>query len=199
MARKQWYFAYGSNLDLQRYESRIKRATDEGIKINEEEYAELPENDCETLKQIYHARPVTLSGYTLAFNKERDGKHKHAGKKIKTAFSNIMPHKTGKVHGVIYSCTDEDFEKLDDAEGAPDHYERKTVKVVDLKTKKPINGKVIAYIATENMTTAKQLPPSDEYLDHIITGAKQHGLPTRYITSIDNKVDWIISKQLLGL
>ena len=48
------------------------------------------------------------------------------------------------------------------------------------------------------MTTAKQLPPSDDYLDHIITGAKQHGLPTRYITSIENKVYWIIDKQLLG-
>ena len=31
---KQWYFAYGSNLDLKRYESRIKRAKDQGIKIN---------------------------------------------------------------------------------------------------------------------------------------------------------------------
>ena len=33
MSRK-WYFAYGSNLDLDRYESRIKRAKDQGIKID---------------------------------------------------------------------------------------------------------------------------------------------------------------------
>ena len=59
---RQWYFAYGSNLDLKRYESRIKRAKDQGIKINYDD-GTLAENGCNTLKNIYDARPVKLLGY----------------------------------------------------------------------------------------------------------------------------------------
>ncbi len=35
MARKQWYFAYGSNLDLQRYEERIGRLAANGYDPDE--------------------------------------------------------------------------------------------------------------------------------------------------------------------
>ena len=205
---RQWYFAYGSNLDLKRYESRIKRAKDQGIKIDYD-YGTLTENGCNTLKEIYDARPVKLLGYKFAFNK-RVGKAKKASdksieamaerlvsgkqssyKKTKvstneTSYSNIVPHAKGVVYGVIYSCTDEDFKKLDRKEGVLiGEYERKTVTVVDIKTGKPIKDKVIAYVACSGKTTTHPTFPLQGYLDFIIYGAEQHGLPGKYITKIE--------------
>ena len=205
---RQWYFAYGSNLDLKRYESRIKRAKDQDIKINYDD-GTLTENGCNTLKEIYDARPVKLLGYKFAFNK-RVGKAKKAsdksieamaerlvsGKKSssnktkmstkETSYSNIVPHAKGVVYGVIYSCTDEDFKKLDRKEGVLiGEYERQSVTVVDIKTGKPIKDKVIAYVACSGRTTTHPTYPSDEYRDFIINGATQHGLPGKYITKIE--------------
>ena len=207
MTRKQWYFAYGSNLDMKRYESRIKRAKDQGIKIDYD-YGILTENGCNTLKEIYDAKPVKLLGYKFAFNK-RVGKAKKAsdksieemaerlvsGKnssnktKVSTkeiSYSNIVPHTKGIVYGVIYSCTDEDFKKLDRKEGVLiGEYERQSVTVVDIKSGKPIKDKVIAYVACSGRTTTHLTYPSDEYRDFIIDGATQHGLPGKYITKIE--------------
>ena len=205
---KQWYFAYGSNLDLKRYESRIKRAKDQGIKINYDD-RKLTENGCNTLKKTYDAKPVKLLGYKFPFNK-RVGEAKKAsdksieamaerlvsGKKSysnktkmstkETSYSNIVPHAKGVVYGVIYSCTDEDFKKLDRKEGVLiGEYERQSVTVVDIKTGKPIKDKVIAYVACSGRTTTHPTYPSDEYRDFIINGATQHGLPGKYITKIE--------------
>ena len=205
---KQWYFAYGSNLDLDRYESRIKRAKDQGIKINYDDGI-LTENGCNTLKEIYDARTVKLLGYKFAFNKrvgkakkvsdksieamaERLVSGKNSSNKTKvstkeTSYSNIVPHAKGVVYGVIYSCTDEDFKKLDRKEGVLiGEYERKSVKVLDIKTGKPIKDKVIAYVACSGRTTSHPTYPSDEYRDFIIDGATQHDLPRKYITKIED-------------
>ena len=207
MSRK-WYFAYGSNLDLDRYESRIKRAKDQGIKIDYDDRT-LTENGITTLKNIYDARPVKLLGYKFAFNK-RVGKAKKASDKSieamaerlvsgknsssnktkqitkEISYSNIIPYAKGVVYGVIYSCTDEDFKKLDRKEGVLiGEYERKSITVVDIKTGKPIKDKVIAYIACSGRTTTHPTYPSDEYCDFIINGATQHNLPGKYITKIE--------------
>ena len=207
MARN-WYFAYGSNLDLKRYDSRIKRAKDQGIKIDYD-VTTLTENGCNTLKKIYDARPVKLLGYKFAFNNKIGTKKKvteksieqmaeeivsgkkSSSKKIKvstkeTSYSNIVPHAKGVVYGVIYSCTDEDFKRLDRKEGVLiGEYERKSVTVVDIKTGKPIKDKVIAYVACSGRTTSHPTYPSDEYRDFIIDGATQHNLPGKYITKIE--------------
>tara|TARA_Y100001936_G_scaffold102306_1_gene100670 strand:+ start:3445 stop:4140 length:696 start_codon:yes stop_codon:yes gene_type:complete len=207
MASRQWYFAYGSNLDLKRYENRIKRAKEQGIKIDN--YQALTENDCNKLKKTYDAKPVKLLGYKFAFNK-RVGEAKKAsdksieamaerlvsGKKSfsnktkvstkETSYSNIVPHAKGVVYGVIYSCTDEDFQKLDRKEGVLiGEYERQSVTVADVETGKPIKDKVIAYVACSGRTTTHPTYPSDEYRDFIINGATQHGLPGKYIAKIE--------------
>ena len=209
MARKQWYFAYGSNLDLKRYDSRIGRLAKNGYDPDEivggEEPATCPvckNDECdfqehvrdlviskenyEIFKKIYDAKLVKLKGFKFKFNKDA-GLGEVDGKERATTYSNIMPQKNGIVLGAIYSCTEEEFEILDSYEGTQSgDYKRCSVNVVDVKSGKPY--KATTYVAYEDKIP-KQPPylgPSDEYLEFILQGGRWHKLPKKYLNKIDD-------------
>ncbi len=92
------------------------------------------------------------------------------------AFANIISPGQG-VLGVVYRCRPADLEKLDRFERG---YERQPILVTDLQ------GEVLeaaAYIIQPALVR-NYGSPSAEYLQRIITGARQHGLPERYVGEI---------------
>lgn len=112
-------------------------------------------------------RIARLSGYRLVFQSlEERG----------PAFANI--HRSDdEVHGVVYRCSSAHLSILDVYESG---YERLVISVSDQQ------GEVleaVAYIVNPAQP-ARFGRPSDEYLDRIVTGARQHGLPEPYIDGV---------------
>jgi cation transport regulator ChaC len=120
---------------------------------------------------IYHAerapRIAHLANHRLVFQ--------HL-EKAGPAFANILSSGDGVV-GVVYRCSPADFEKLDRYERG---YERQTIMVTDVR------GEVLpaaAYVLGPAQAFRFGKPTSG-YLERIVTGARQHGLPEQYIASI---------------
>lgn len=135
---KVLYFAYGSNIDINRL---IYRVGD--VKV--------------------HSR-YTLEKYRLVFNAGFKSLRKSKFKSLfkSNTFANIEPSEKGKVEGILYELTPEQFDILDSYEGL---YERQYFQV----SEKEIG---CVYIAKH---TTKGLPNID-YLDIIINGCKTFGL-----------------------
>jgi gamma-glutamylcyclotransferase len=105
--------------------------------------------------------------------------HRLIFQKIGTAeppFANIISPGTG-VLGVIYRCSSADLETLDRYESG---YERKSVIVTDPDGEELA---AIAYVIRPALAgnTGK---PLAAYLERIVSGAKQHGLPEEYVNNI---------------
>jgi gamma-glutamylcyclotransferase len=142
-----WYFAYGSNLDVDRKKDRTGA--------------------------IREARIAKLSGYRLAFNKRGTNGD---------VYANLLPNPTEEVYGVIYRCTLEALVELDYHEGVSSgHYRQETVQVQTLDGQ---TLHAIAYVANPQYIIPES-PPSDEYLGHILRGARSHGLSPSVIRSIE--------------
>jgi cation transport regulator ChaC len=92
------------------------------------------------------------------------------------AFANIISPGDG-VLGVVYRCNPAALEKLDRFEQG---YERRPITVADEQ------GKLLAAVAYVFKTARGPNfgKPSAEYLNRIVTGARQHGLPEAYIAKI---------------
>jgi cation transport regulator ChaC len=116
-----------------------------------------------------------LQGYRVEFNKRgRDG----------TGKANIVPDEASTVWGVVYECSPNELEKLDRYEGVDSgHYVRKAV-VVQLENGEQIDA--ITYVAGERFI-GDSLRPSPEYLQTILDGAREHGLPDWYIERLQEK------------
>jgi gamma-glutamylcyclotransferase len=113
-------------------------------------------------------RVALLANYRVVFNMRWDQGQ---------AFANLMSPGEG-VHGVVYCCCAETLEKMDAFEKG---YERKRVRVV-LEGGEELNA--FTYFAqAANIGTGSQ--PSAEYLQRILCGAKQHGLPETYIRELE--------------
>ena len=156
MSKKQWYFAYGSNLDVERYEIRIEHSN-------------------------YETKLVKLTGYSFKFNKDY-GDTTRANIMLNPkgvvygviySASNADFKELDKAEGAKYSCEDDG------------HYEKKQVTLVEYPTGKKISGKVIAYIACP-CKILDDTPPPREYLDYIVNGGNYHGLNKSYIRKIKN-------------
>ena len=119
--------------------------------------------------EILEERPGRLENYELLFNKKARGG---------SATANIRPA-TGKgVEGVLYKIHESAFRSLDRYEGVPEHYRRIEVNVTDREGRKVAAQ---AYIATK---VEKGLRPASHYLQVILDGAAEHGLPADYIEGI---------------
>lgn len=92
------------------------------------------------------------------------------------AFANIATPGPG-VMGVVYRCSQADLESLDRFEVG---YRRQEVTVTDEQ------GNELAAVAYVIRPALRAMagPPSAEYLERIVTGAREHGLPERYISEI---------------
>ena len=78
-----------------------------------------------------------------------------------------------QVHGVLWQLSDHDLAALDSAEGVPVRYRR------DLLTVATDDGPSDAWVYIDHRVTPG--PPRPGYLERIIRGARQHGLPKRWI------------------
>ncbi len=119
--------------------------------------------------QVLEERPAHVENYELVFNKKSRGG---------SATANIRPAPGKTVHGVLYKIPESAFRSLDRFEGVPEHYRRIEVAVTE-GTGKKIAAQ--AYIATK---VEKGLRPAPHYLQTILDGAAEHGLPSDYIEGI---------------
>jgi gamma-glutamylcyclotransferase (GGCT)/AIG2-like uncharacterized protein YtfP len=119
--------------------------------------------------QILAEHPARLENYELVFNKKSRGG---------VAGANIRNANGRTVHGVLYKINESALRNMDRFEGAPVHYRRIELPVTDAAGKKT---PAQVYIATK---VEKGLRPQAHYLQTILDGAAEHGLPAEYIAEI---------------
>ncbi|HYL67762.1 MAG TPA: gamma-glutamylcyclotransferase family protein [Candidatus Limnocylindria bacterium] len=119
--------------------------------------------------EIFEERPGRLENYELVFNKRVRGG---------TAGANIRPAPGKTVLGVLYKINESALRSLDRFEGAPEHYRRIEVPVLD-GNGQPVPAQ--AFIATK---VEKGLRPAPHYLKTILDGAAEHHLPAEYMELI---------------
>ena len=111
---------------------------------------------------------VRLPNYHLIFNVQGDDGQVYAN--LKSPGHGVL--------GVIYCCSAKMLLKMDQFEKG---YERRHVRVV-LENGAELNA--VTYVA--NVAPSETvIPPSPNYLQRILRGARQHGLPDSYIKEIE--------------
>jgi cation transport regulator ChaC len=112
-------------------------------------------------------RIARLHGWRLAFNK------RGASGEV---YANIAPASSGEVViGVVYRWDEESRKKMARREGG---YAQAIVEVL---TDAGDRLKAVTFIA---QNTCEEGQPSSDYLDTIVRGARQHGLPEEYIEQV---------------
>jgi len=119
--------------------------------------------------QVFDVQVATLANYELVFNRKVRGG---------VATANIRPASGKRVLGILFKIPDAAFRNLDRFEGVPQHYRRIEVRVSG-SNGQPVNAQV--YIATK---VEKGLRPAPHYLQTILDGAVEHGLPADYVEEI---------------
>ena len=85
---------------------------------------------------------------------------------------------TGELYGIVFTINKDDEQRLDKAEGYGHGYRKKKIEVISEKTNKPLLAR--AYYADET-SIDDNLKPYRWYKTQTLLGAKEHGLPPRYI------------------
>jgi len=95
------------------------------------------------------------------------------------SFANVIPDPSAAVHGVLFEVSEDDLAHLDLTEGVlVGNYERVPVTVLPLSP--PEAEVVVAYTLT-SQRREPQLMPTHRYMQLLIEGAEEHGLPAEYI------------------
>ena len=125
--------------------------------------------------RVPSARAVSvaeLRGHTLAFHKiGKDG-----SAKCDAAYTGKS---TDVVYGVVYEMLSFEKSTLDKIEGLGNGYEEKTV-VVTFENGDELEP--VTYCATNIDVSLK---PRDWYVEHVLRGAREHGLPVAYVGGIE--------------
>lgn len=117
---------------------------------------------------------MRLDGYRLAFNNtDMDGAELYA---------NIVPSAGAVTWGAAYWCSPQAMAALDQYEGVADGCYRR--EWIEIETTDGQRLQAEVYVGGERFTVAEGRP-SDWYLDIILLGAKEHGLPDVYIRGIE--------------
>ena len=119
--------------------------------------------------EILEERRGRLENYEVVFNKKVRGG---------TATANIRPAPGKVVEGVLYKINESALRSLDRFEGAPEHYRRIEVNVVDA------NGQRVPAQAFLANKVEKGLRPAPHYFKTILEGAIEHALPAEYIEGL---------------
>jgi len=114
------------------------------------------------------ARTAYLNDHRFAFNLHADG----------VIYANIVPCYQSIVWGVVYWCSREMMEALDRCEGVAIGCYRRAW--VEIETEKGERLQAETYVGGKSFVAEEGLP-SDAYLQLILTGAAEHGLPEQYI------------------
>jgi len=110
-----------------------------------------------------------LENYELNFDKVARGG---------SGTANLVAAEGQVVYGVLYRLSEQQLKALDRFEGVPEHYRRSEMNVVDEQGNK-IAAQV--YLARK---LRKGLKPDRSYLQRIIEGAEEHGLPADYVEKL---------------
>jgi hypothetical protein len=110
--------------------------------------------------------------YRFAFSKKsRDGSGK----------ATIRPDAASRVYGVVFNLNETELPVLDKYEGAGyDRIEKFQIYADGLDRALD----VVTYVASPGATDP-DLKPYDWYLKLVIAGARQHGLPSQYVSEIE--------------
>lgn len=104
-------------------------------------------------------RPATLAEHDWLINQR--------------GVATVEPFTGSTVHGVLWTVSERDLAALDSAEGVPVRYRR------DRLTVHTADGPSPAWVYVDPRVQAG--PPRPGYLERIINGARQHGLPDGWI------------------
>ena len=108
-----------------------------------------------------------LDGYRLLF----DG----FSRRWQGGVANIAPDDRGLIWGTVYTMTPDDVAHMDKYECYPKDYQRREERIM-LEGSRSI--KALLYFRKPKQEHA----PSYQYIDQIIRGAREHNLPSGYIT-----------------
>ena len=121
--------------------------------------------------QFLHAVPARAAGWRLVFDKP-------ALVPIGEAFANIIPDAAAHVLGVAYEVSEEDLQHIELTEGVLlGNYDRVAVPVEPLSQP---TAPLTAFSLTSDHRDPN-LQPSTRYMELVISGATEHGLPAEYI------------------
>ena len=122
------------------------------------------------------ARLVTtgrVSGYRIGFTRYSTG---WGG-----GVADLIEESEGVVWGTVYELSGEDLKRLDDYEGVPWAYRRFRIEVM---SSGPSGEQIFPAWAYVVVNKGAELEPSEPYRRTIVDGARDVGLPPRYIASI---------------
>jgi cation transport regulator ChaC len=91
---------------------------------------------------------------------------------------NLLPSSGEVVYGVAYRITSDEAERLDRTEGVPHAYRRLDV-VVETLDESPLTA--FTYLSPHRRSGRK---PSERYLSLLLRGARHHGLPALYVSTL---------------
>ncbi len=98
--------------------------------------------------------------------------------KRKGGVADIVPEPGAEVWGALYTVDDAGMASLDEFEGVPRAYRRIDVSVFD---DEGTDLEAVAYIANRT----GEFAPGREYLDLIVSGGREHGLPDEYVRALE--------------
>jgi gamma-glutamylcyclotransferase len=122
--------------------------------------------------RAWNPTPCGLQGYRMLFNKRSTDQ----SGKCNLVFTG---HPSDVVYGVLYDVSSDDVARLDSYEGVGAGYMRKTCRF-------PLDGieqEAFFYVADTGHTD-DDLLPYQWYLDLVVAGAEQNGLPPEYISAL---------------
>ncbi|HUI26490.1 MAG TPA: gamma-glutamylcyclotransferase [Candidatus Kryptonia bacterium] len=118
------------------------------------------------------AEPARVGGWRLVFDKPPLFP-------VGESYANIVPDAGTEVLGVLYEVTADDLAHIDFTEGVPlGNYQRIEVPVTSLRPSS--NSSQRAFTLTSERRDP-QLQPSVRYMNLLIAGALEHGLPADYV------------------
>ena len=118
---------------------------------------------------------VCLKGYCLMF--PRYSRNRKGG--VADIWKADDPNEA--VWGILYDLSKEDRDKLDIEEGYPNVYTRIQL---DLESNGQIYSGVWVYTVKDKPKKITFYHPSEEYIDTLIRGAEQNGLPSEWIAKL---------------
>jgi AIG2 family protein len=118
------------------------------------------------------ALPARAAGWRLVFDKP-------PLLPVGQAFANIIREAGAEVLGVLYEVSEADLQRIDLTEGVMvGNYQRVEATVTPLTA--PPHAPLTAFTLTSDRR-APDLQPSHRYMELLIAGALEHGLPAEYI------------------
>lgn len=142
-----------------------------GPNINEER-VKAPDR-CPNARYIFNA---LLSGYRLVFSHRIES---GAGA------ADVIPDPHSSVWGVVYDITESDRHQLDARDGSHQRAYRPKEVLVHPYGDKDQRVMALTYAISDASAAKEHLPPTRDYLDSLVRGARERGFPADYIAQLE--------------